>query len=314
MTTRRWFTIFFAMLAATALLLLGALFHTLGVVRQAGYPDSTGDPAVRLQDLPFTWRDQHCDILIAGDSTAAVGIDPALVAAQTRLTACSVATNRPNVDDLGTLPVDSFLKHNFKPRLIVFQFGPEDFYRAKSPWQHAGPYTPILMLARDADAHFALHTMLMHPAETTQFVLYILQNEIMPRKLSPEARAHYQRALDHAVKSNGQLDLELPAETHCRAPALTLYGPLDSDWTRRLHQRYESQGIHVLVRAAPVPECDPQLALFTRQLGPAVDGNVNPLPITDFVAGDRHTTLAGSQADTLGLVALIRAREAALLH
>ena len=314
MSTRRWFSIVFAVFAATAIFLVIGFFHALKVVRDPDFPLVLGDPSLKLQDNAFQWRDKKCDVLIAGDSTAGVGIDPRLITAQTGLSACNIATNRPNVDHLGTLPVDAFLTHNPKPKLIVFQLGPEDFYRAKNGWENGGAYSSMLLLARDVPQSEVLRTMLKHPAEITQFVLYTLQQEIAPRRLPPALYAQYHRALAHAAESNGQLDLNLPAQTGCGMPALPLYGPLDGNWTRELHQRYEAQGIAVLVRAAPVPECDPQRAKFQQELGPYVDGPVEALPITDFVGGDRHTTQAGSQVDTFGLIALIRAKTSSLVR
>ena len=175
MTPRRWFAIFAAVLALTAALLVMGLFRAMNVVRQPGYAASTGDPAIQLQDSVMTLRNTACDVVIDGDSTANVGIDPRLITQQTGLTACNIATNRPNTDDLGTLPLDHFLANNPKPKLIVFQFGPEEFYRAKSPWEHVGPYTPLLLLSRNFPQRDALRIMAQHPAETTQFVIYILQ-------------------------------------------------------------------------------------------------------------------------------------------
>ena len=309
MTPRRWFAIFAAVLALTAALLVMGLFRAMNVVRQPGYAASTGDPAIQLQDSVMTLRNTACDVVIDGDSTANVGIDPRLITQQTGLTACNIATNRPNTDDLGTLPLDHFLANNPKPKLIVFQFGPEEFYRAKSPWEHVGPYTPLLLLSRNFPQRDARRIMAQHPAETTQFVIYILQHELMPLKLDrPVVDAQFRHALEHAQQANGQLDLNLPAQTTCRAPALPLYGPLDTKWASSLHRKYEDEGIPVLVRASPVPTCDPQLEKFQHDLAPLVDGNVEALPISTFVAGDRHTTQEGSQAETMGLVNLIKSR------
>jgi hypothetical protein len=305
MTPLRWCSLVAISLVSTALLLVVGLLFAIHAVRQPGYNQSTADPAMALQDRPFDLRGQACDIVVTGDSTAAAGIDPLVLAAGTDLTACNIATNRPNVDLLGTLPLDAFLGHNPKPHLIVFQFGPETFYRAKSPWLETSPYTAIVMLSRHASTAEALRVMLRHPPAATQFVLYIAQHGILRGKVDAAAAAHYRRALEHAQRTNGQLDLELPAQTACLAPAVRLRGPLDAGWVDDLRQRYEAHGIRVLVRASPVPECDPQRALFQHDLSTLVDGNVEGLPIDLFVGGDRHTTQVGSQVDTLGLIRLI---------
>ncbi len=309
MTFRRWLTIVFLVLVGSAAMLFVALLHAIGFVRQPGYPERNTDPTVVLQDSGFRLTGKQCDVLVFGDSTANVGIDPRVITANTGLSACNIAVTRPVIDDLGGLPLDAFLEHNPKPKLLVLQFGPEDFYPAKSPWEHAAPFSPLAMLARDLPRGRALRIMLRHPAETSQFVLFLLKDELTPRRGDREAqRQDFHHALQHAAESNGQLDLPFPAQTACLTAGLPLNGPLDPDWARRWREKYEAQGIPVLIRLAPVPSCDPQLKKFRAELAPYADGPLEDLPIQDFAPGDRHMTPAGSQQETLGLVRLIEAR------
>jgi hypothetical protein len=314
MTYRRWFAIFFTICLTTALLLVAGLFHAIHVVREPSYIESTGDASLKLEDAGFVSRNRACDILLYGDSTANVGLDPGLITPQTGLSTCNIATNRPVVDTLDMMPVDAFLQHNPKPKLIVFQFGPELFYRDKSGWAHNGPYSPMLILARDLPQSEALRIMVSRPAETTQFLLYILQTEIFPKHSSPQVDAEYKRMIAHAAASNGQLELGFPAISECNSPILKLYGPVDTAWIRSLHERYEAQGIKVLVRAAPIPLCDPLYAKFQQDLAGILDGPLEPLPIQSFIVGYRHTTQAGSQLETQSLIDLVKRREPALLQ
>ena len=315
MTFRRWLTIVFLVLLGSAAMLFGALLHTIKLVQQPGYPEHYTDPSVALQDSGFRLRGKQCDVLVYGDSTANVNIDPRVITANTGLSACNIAVTRPVIDDLGGLPVDAFLEHNPKPKLLVLQFGPEDFYPAKSPWQHAAPFSPLVMLSRDVPRSRALRIMLRHPVESVQFVLFLLKDEFAPRQADREARLQeFHRALQHAAESNGQLDLPFPAQTACLASGLPLYGPLDPEWGKRWREKYEAQGIRVLIRLAPVPVCDPQLAKFRQELSNYADGPLEDLPVEDFAPGDRHTTPAGSQPETLGLVKLIEAREPRLVR
>ncbi len=315
MTFRRWLTTVFLVLLGSAAMLFVALFHAMRFVQQPGYPEHNTDPTTLLQDSGFRLRGKQCDVLIYGDSTANVGIDPRVITAGTGLSACNIAVTRPVIDDLGGLPLDAFLEHNPRPKLLVLQFGPEDFYPAKSPWEHAAPFSPLLMLSRDVPRPSALRIMLRHPAETSQFVLFLLKDEFAPSMANNEARSQdFHHALQHAAESNGQLNLPFPAQTECLASGLPLYGPLDPQWSKRWRERYEAKGIPVLIRLAPVPSCDPQLAKFRRELAPYADGPLEDLPIEDFTPGDRHTTPAGSQAETMGLVKLIEAREPGLVR
>jgi hypothetical protein len=313
-TFRRWLTIVFTVLLGSAAVLVVALLHALRFVQQPGYPEHNTDPSILLQDSGFRLRKQ-CDVLVFGDSTANVGIDPRVITSNTGLSACNIAVTRPVIDDLGGLALDAYLEHNPRPKLLVLQFGPEDFYPARSPWEHAAPFSPLVMLARDVPRPRALRIMLRHPAETAQFVLYMLKEEFAPRMAyRAERLQEFHRALQHAAESNGQLDLALPAQTACPASGLPLYGPLDPQWGKRWREKYEAQGIPVLIRLSPVPACDPQLAKFRAELAPYVDGPLEELPIADFGPGDRHTTPAGSQAETMGLVKLIEARQPGLVQ
>ena len=302
-------------LGASAGVLLLALLQVMNFVRQPGYPELDGDPSISLQEDAFRWHDRQCDVLVYGDSTANVGIDPRVITANTGLSACNIAVTRPVIDDLGGLPLDSFLARNAKPKLLVLQFGPEDFYPAKSPWEHGAAFGTLVMISRNLSRPKALGIMLRHPAEAAQFELYLLRAETTSRGDDQASRLQNLRhALDHAAESNGQLDLPFPAQTACDAPALTLFGPLDRNWASRWRNKYEAQGIPVLIRLSPLPSCDPQLAKFRQELAPYADGPLEDLPIGDFVGGDRHTTPAGSQPETMGLVKLIEARHPALVQ
>jgi hypothetical protein len=314
-TTRRWFVLFCSALAASAVALLLGLFYVTHIVREPSYLESTGDPFLAMQDRAFEWHDRRCEILIYGDSTAWIGLDPTLITARTGLSACNIAITRPTVDDVGMLPLDSFLEHNPKPRMLVLQFGPEDFYRSRSPWPNAGPIGPMVLLARNVPLPQALATMLSHPPEMTQFEFFVLQNEFFPKTLNRAAmKKRFDKALEHSRASNGQMQMDLPAEHTCREPALTLFGKLDTQWTRRLRAQYEARGIPVIIRLSPIPDCDPQFALFQHDLRPYADNKLEGLPIDDFVSGDRHPTQAGSQIDTLGLIELIKAEHPELLR
>ena len=308
MTLNRWFSILSVLPAAAALLCGTGLLCAIRIVREPDYTAIGGDPAVELQDSAFHVQARDCDVLIDGDSTAEVGIDPRVVTAQTGLTACNIATSRPVVDDLGTLPLDTFLEHNRKPKLLVIQYGAEDFYRSNQPWQHVGPYTPLVMIARNLPTSTALRLMLEHPAETVQFVTFVLKTKAISRKAGGPLDRQFRRALSHAEASHGQLDLNLPPQKSCELPMRPLDGPLDPERIRQLRQKYERQGIAVLIRAAPVPSCDRYLTRFEHDLAPYLDGNVEPLPVTVFASGDRHPTQPGSLIITLGLVNLINAR------
>ncbi len=162
----------------------------------------------------------------------------------------------------------------------------------------------MVMLSRDIPLRQALPIMLLHPAASVQFLIFMVQQKIMPKKPS-DPPEKFRRKMDLFKSSGGLLTLYLPAQTACTAPSLPLYGPPDAAWIREFRNRYQTQGTTVLFRASPVPDCDPQLTLFQHDLAPLLDGNVEPMSIHLFTAGDRHPTLEGAREDSLQLARLI---------
>ena len=301
LTPRRWFTVFIAVLLVTAAALFVGLLYSIRIVQQPDYPRSVGDWSIEAQATGFKLHDRRCDILIYGDSTAAVGLDPRVITAATGLPACNIATNRPDVDVLGTLSLDSFLAHNPRPRLLVFRYGPETFYRAKSGWEHSGAYDPLVMLCRNKPLAHVLGVMMQHPAEAVQFESQIIQTRVHPHVADKQKiDAEYVHTMQTFDASGGLVTLDMPAEKTCRAPVLSLWGPVDRAWVAALRAKYETGGTKVLVTVAPVPDCDPQLELFRRDLmdlAPSqkfLDGPLETFPIQIFLPGNRHVTEAGA--------------------
>jgi hypothetical protein len=304
LTFWRWLFVFFGSLLIAAFLLAAAMVYAVHSARRPNYAETAGDASIPVQEEPFLDKNRACDILVYGDSTASIGIDPRVLTEQLGLSACNIASTRPIVDNLGTLPLDVFLANNPRPKFLIFQAGPELFYRGGSPWENNGAYAPMVMLSRDVPLRQALPIMLLHPAASVQFLMFMVQQGIRPKQQS-DPPEKFRRKMDLFKSSGGLLTLYLPAQTTCTAPSLPLYGPPDAAWIKEFRSRYQTQGTTVLFRASPVPDCDPQLALFQHDLAPLLDGNAEPMPVRFFTSGGRHPTLEGAREDSLRLARLI---------
>ncbi len=308
MTPRRWLLIILSVLTVVTVGLIGAFVEAAHIATRPDYPEVIRDPSWRVQERGFLLHNTSCDVLIYGDSTASIGLDPRIITATSGLSACNISAVRPIVDDLGMVPVDAFLKHNPKPRFLVLQFGPELFYR-KVSWDHSSPGAPIVMLLRDMPRKTAVNELLRHPGAAMQFVQFIFQNRFRRPPANDEARHQaYLRHIADWEASNGLLSIDGVIQTRCASPPLTLYGPVDVKWIAGLRAKYEAQGIHVIVQSSPVPTCDPQLAKFQRDLAPYLDSPVETMPIDVFYVGDRHTNLVGTTQQTQELADRIKAR------
>ncbi|ADW67554.1 hypothetical protein [Granulicella tundricola] len=74
-----------------------------------------------------TLHHADCQIVVYGDSTAMVGIDPAVLRERTGLSACNIAEFEGMTILNGTMIVDQYLAQNQRPKYLVFLYTPEDF-------------------------------------------------------------------------------------------------------------------------------------------------------------------------------------------
>jgi hypothetical protein len=297
-----------AFLPVTLFTLLALLFLATRIVRRPDYAAHMSDPSLVVQERAFVVHGADCQVLITGDSTASTGIDPPIVARLTGLTTCNIASTRPIWDATGTFALDTWLKHNAAPRILVFHFGPEMFYR-EAGWDHIPSFEAYVLLLRQGNWKDAWLTMLSHPVRSIEFLQFVLKQELIRRPPAETNRLQqvFVRTISIFDQSNGRLNLEAPALKSCEAVEPELYGKLDRAWIRHLREKYQAMGIPTLVIAAPIPACDPHLSQFESALGPNVDVNVHALPVGLFVTGERHFTPEGAFAESALVSARIQA-------
>jgi hypothetical protein len=193
------------------------------------------------------------------------------------------------------MTVDVFLSHNPKPRILLLQLSPEAFYREPN-WHHLALNSPYTLLLRDAPRSVLLNTLVRHPVASVRAERDILYQWWHRR--SPAEQQRVRKLFDHTLavyrETGGLLVLPSQPQSVCNEPNVKLYAPVDKKWIEHVRQTYEAQGITVIIRSSPIPECDPQLDFFQRDLAPSLDARIDALPITLFLPGDRHMTQAGA--------------------
>ena len=307
-TYRRWLVIVFAILVTTTIALALATLFAARIVRDPDYAAKIQDPSMVAQDRAFTMHGQRCDVLIDGDSTASIGIDPRVITQQTGLSACNIASTRPVWEGAGTLPLDTFLQNNPKPKILLLAFSPEFFYRA-TKWEDIQPFAPYVLMLRHGSRAMALHILLLHPAQTMQFLQTVLKFKLLPRTGSDLAHSNavFDRTVASLNESGGRLNLELPPLAACGFLPEKLNGRLDTAWIAAIRARYQAMGIVTLIDASPLPVCEPQGDLFQREVKPYLDAYPAALPIGMFVAGGRHATAEGAAVQSEALAWQIKA-------
>lgn len=204
--------------------------------------------------LDFPWHTQglNADVVIFGDSSAFLGVDPRLVDSQ--LSIKSVVL--PNT--VGSLPVDGdqaleyYLAHNTRPRLVVLYFTAWDLDYAAS--KDTRFYEGEEMLLRhDTPAQIARFAI-AHPLELPAFPLrnYSTVGPTILKTLlrGDDREARTAAALGHVDDTEDYP----PTSPDCQLPARFL----DADKAtsvQALAQKYRARGYQVAVYLAPMPAC-----------------------------------------------------------
>jgi len=232
-------------------------------------------------------------LLIYGDSSAMTGDDPADIESQTQLKTCNISQTQPIVAADGVLPIDLYLKQNSLPKLLVIQVAPEAFYQSHRLDEMAA-FDPVSLMLRHERGVGVYMTLLRYLPQTLQYTSLVLQDRYKPdRAYAAAFNRDYVKALSDYYSSRGLLTLAKATQTACDV-AKGLPKAADFGWVEEARRRYMAEGVTVLVTVSPIPECDPQLEMFRRDLAGHIDSEVRTLPISLFNDGNRHFTREGA--------------------
>jgi hypothetical protein len=78
---------------------------------------------LRVFAVPFTTRNQQCDIVIFGDSSAVTAIDTDMLTRLTGMSSCNMAQTLGDINVTGMDAFAQFLDHNPRPKVILIEFG-----------------------------------------------------------------------------------------------------------------------------------------------------------------------------------------------
>ena len=219
-----------------------------------------------ILDYGYEARGVDADVLIYGDSSAFLGIDPRLVN-QELGTRSAVLPNT-----IGSLPLTRdlalrrYLEHNRRPRVLVLYFAPWnlDYERGKKEFLLEGE-EEILRYGSWREIARAVRS---YPL---QFLVFPFQT------LEPVGMRQLVKALRHedaergpeTARAFGHWDYILPypaLSAECRLrPEYEKSMP--HDLIRHLKQKYEAQGMQVIVYLAPIPGCSDSTQVAKDQYG-----------------------------------------------
>jgi hypothetical protein len=232
-------------------------------------------------EFPFEKGTPDADVVVFGDSSAFLGIDPKLINAQLGIRSVVLPGTVGSLPVIGDAALRSYLNHHARPKLIVLYFSPWNL-----DFNHMAPgrlFEGEEMMIRHGSWSEIVSYELRHPIEFVAFPIRLYST--FGSKLILELLHHKSRAMDTAASLGHAPYVEPfgPLQNLCTIPHeyLEQYGAAS---VKALRERYAAQGFQVMVYLAPIPKCANSDAVQKRSF--AAVGAAPPalLPATDFAA------------------------------
>jgi hypothetical protein len=226
-----------------------------------------------------TLHNADCKILIYGDSSAMVGVDPTTVQEITGLSTCNIAEYLGITVVNNTMPLDDYLANNPKPEYLIFLFGPES-YGAPPPW---GDMDVAEALAYRFQFHRDLASSLLvakHPSE----VLGWLEHELRFLIAHPRVKPTSPEIMNIRASLKGRFPMSSAPLTTCMP--VRKVEPR-RDWIEGLRAKYGIPGTKVLIDVTPVPSCETTFPFYRDHLKGIVDNELVQSATAEYVTDGR---------------------------
>lgn len=236
-----------------------------------------------MLEYPFDTH-ANADVVLFGDSSAFLGIDPRIVDAQLGIKSVVLPDTVGSIPVTGDRPLAAYLAHNRRPRLIVFYFSAWnlDFAHTATGRLFEGEE----MMFRHMDAREISVFGLQHPFEMIEFP-FRLYSTFGPKMVS--SVWHHVDREKITAEALGHADYTEPfppLNGSCQIPANYLAN-IGSDSVRELVRRYTTPGTRVMVYLAPIPSCSNSAKVLARSFVGVGAVPPKPLPAASF-AGDPY--------------------------
>jgi hypothetical protein len=241
---------------------------------------------------------QNCQVVIFGDSTGMIGLDPRALEARTGWKTCNLSIPYMAVSASGTMVLDHYLAENRPPKFIVFAnhithqrppaFDEDD--GVIDGWWFADRYFSPLR---------AIDFFVRHPRETYLFVAEVWQSLFSPTAVTrpdPTQRT-YRNTMIQLHKQDGfyTMNYHVDESMICHPGYPTLRA--DAAYVDALRRKYQSSQTRVVFYVSPVPECDPDVGAYNALARRAGVPPPLALPEAEF-ADPHHLDAAGAEENT----------------
>jgi hypothetical protein len=207
---------------------------------------------------------QNCDVVIAGDSSGMIGVDPHVLEAATGWKTCNIALPYDNTALAGTRVLDWYLAHNQPPRFIVFHLSSNHLH-APILNEDNGIIDGWLMVDESFPLREKLRLFAMHPEDTLRFVMAIWKEFLSTKPiLRPDwTRKAYRADMEGQIAHRGWMAEQgtIP-DVVCGWQAPDVY--IDRSYLESLTAQYTRGGTRAVIWANPARDCDSHIAQYQK--------------------------------------------------
>ena len=283
--TRRQLYLYLLPLVAFPVLLLAAAFL---IIPTQWFNTHTGSTYLANLGYARTLHGADCQVLVYGDSTAMVGVRPAVITAKTGLTACNIAEFEGMTQVTGTLLVDRFLENNPRPRFLVFLYAPEDLNPSVG-WNGVSTFEATSYIVEHEHTAATLKALLTHPGPVFDWAAQGTRQAM----LNARNKGLSEETMTLRARNGGQMPIKTEKTLPCDDTRREVRP--QAAWMKGLRRKYAVGGTEVLIDATPTIPCDPSLRYFQLTTHGLID-NQPYAPIT----ADSYTDDGRLHANALG--------------
>lgn len=205
-----------------------------------------------ILEYGYSVRNANADVVIFGDSSAFLGIDPRRINAALGVRSVVIPETVRAMPVIADDPLQAYLAHNRAPKILVLYFTPWDLDGAHDN-SEAGWYEGEEMLLRHGSARAIALFTLRHPLEMALFPLR-LNSTLGISNIRESLSASRPREVANGLGHVDYTDPFPPESQDCVLPAEQA-DPQPDTWAKQLRAKYSTAQTTVLVYLAPIPDC-----------------------------------------------------------
>jgi hypothetical protein len=200
-------------------------------------------------DFRYSLQNVNADVVIFGDSTGLVALDPSVMQPELHLSVVNLSSLgsifNVQLDDM----LDHYLRYNKPPKLIIVSLSPWNL--RQEPVTPEDSFEGIVMLVRHGTWPEIFHFAAVHPMVTLHFEFQVLQS------LFTSFRHRDPNLHQELVEHRGFAPIDPPALEHPCNLAKAYSDPATPDGLAfHFYKKYTSPQTRILVYMAPVPDCE----------------------------------------------------------